>query len=118
MRKTIDGKLPVKSDLGFTGSRLCAVLLGLSLLATGFSSGVSRLQAQGSAKPRVAQEQRASRPAPQTGASQLEAERRVMAQALALVTEFDVNGLKVLVKRREGSQTVAAGLFIKGGSRN
>jgi zinc protease len=40
------------------------------------------------------------------------------ADAAALVTEFDVNGLKVLVKRREGSQTVVAGLFIKGGSRN
>jgi zinc protease len=40
------------------------------------------------------------------------------AQAAALVTEFDVNGLKVLVKRREGSQTVVAGLFIRGGSRN
>ena len=38
--------------------------------------------------------------------------------AAALVTEFDVNGLKVLVKRREGSQTVVAGLFIKGGARN
>jgi zinc protease len=36
----------------------------------------------------------------------------------ALVTEFDVNGLKVLVKRREGSQTVVAGVFIKGGARN
>jgi zinc protease len=35
-----------------------------------------------------------------------------------LVTEFDVNGLKVLVKRREGSQTVAAALFLRGGSRN
>lgn len=36
----------------------------------------------------------------------------------ALVTEFEVNGLKVLVKRRTGSQTVAAGLFLRGGSRN
>src|SRR5436853_6315186 len=34
------------------------------------------------------------------------------------VTEFTVNGLKVLVKQRPASQTVAAGLFIKGGSRN
>ncbi len=41
-----------------------------------------------------------------------------LADAAALVTEFDVNGLKVLVKRREGSQTVVAGLFIRGGSRN
>ncbi|PYT03271.1 MAG: hypothetical protein DMF65_04500 [Acidobacteria bacterium] len=37
---------------------------------------------------------------------------------LRLVTEFEVNGLKVLVKRREGSQTVVAGLFLRGGSRN
>lgn len=36
----------------------------------------------------------------------------------ALVTEFDVNGLKVLVKRRINSPTVAAGLFIRGGARN
>jgi zinc protease len=36
----------------------------------------------------------------------------------ALVTEFEVNGLKVIVKRRTGSQTVAAGLFLRGGSRN
>ena len=42
----------------------------------------------------------------------------LIARQSALVTEFDVNGLKVLVKRREGSQTVAAGLFLKGGSRN
>ena len=34
------------------------------------------------------------------------------------VTEFDVNGLKVLVKRRASSQTVVAGLFLKGGVRN
>lgn len=36
----------------------------------------------------------------------------------ALVTEFEVNGLKVLIKRRASSQTVAAGLFLRGGSRN
>ncbi len=36
----------------------------------------------------------------------------------ALVTEFDVNGLKVLVKRRTSAPTVAAGLFIRGGARN
>src|SRR5947209_3325291 len=38
--------------------------------------------------------------------------------SLRLVTEFETGGLKVLVKRREGSQTVVAGLFIRGGSRN
>jgi zinc protease len=42
----------------------------------------------------------------------------VIARQAGLVTEFEVNGLKVLIKRREGSQTVAAGLFLKGGSRN
>ncbi len=42
----------------------------------------------------------------------------IVSDAAALVTEFDVNGLKVLVKRREGNQTVVAGLFIKGGARN
>lgn len=36
----------------------------------------------------------------------------------ALVTEFDVNGLKVIVKRRPNSPTVSAGLFIRGGARN
>ena len=35
-----------------------------------------------------------------------------------LVTELDVNGLKVLVKRRPSSPTVAAGLFVRGGSQN
>ena len=42
----------------------------------------------------------------------------VVDDSARLVTEFEVNGLKVLVKRREGNQTVVAGLFIKGGSRN
>jgi zinc protease len=42
----------------------------------------------------------------------------VIARQAALVSEFDVNGLKVLVKRREGSQTVAVGLFIRGGVEN
>ncbi|MBA3354279.1 MAG: insulinase family protein [Blastocatellia bacterium] len=39
------------------------------------------------------------------------------AQAAA-VTEFEVNGLKVIVKRRATSPTVAGGLFIRGGARN
>jgi zinc protease len=41
-----------------------------------------------------------------------------LASQAALVTEFDVNGLKVLVKRRPNSQTVAAGLFFRGGVKN
>jgi zinc protease len=41
----------------------------------------------------------------------------VAAQA-ALVSEFDVNGLKVILKNRPNSPTVAGGLFIRGGARN
>src|SRR5919205_1074136 len=44
--------------------------------------------------------------------------KAVADKAAALVTEFDVNGLKVLVKRRAGSLTVATGLFLRGGARN
>lgn len=35
-----------------------------------------------------------------------------------LITEFDVNGLKVIVKNRPGAPTVSAGLFLRGGVRN
>jgi hypothetical protein len=34
------------------------------------------------------------------------------------ITAFDVNGLKVLIKRRPGTPTVAAGLFFRGGVQN
>lgn len=40
------------------------------------------------------------------------------ASAAKQITEFDVNGMKVIVKRRPGTPTVAAGLFFRGGSRN
>ena len=46
------------------------------------------------------------------------AQSREVADTLRLVTEFEVNGLKVLVKRREGSQSVVTGLFLRGGARN
>ena len=42
----------------------------------------------------------------------------VIARQASLVSEFDVNGLKVLVKRREGSQTVAVQLYLRGGVEN
>ncbi|HEX9960642.1 MAG TPA: pitrilysin family protein [Pyrinomonadaceae bacterium] len=41
-----------------------------------------------------------------------------LASQVAQVREFEVNGLKVLVKRRPLSPTVAAGLFIRGGVKN
>ncbi len=53
-----------------------------------------------------------------TQLQQTQALQNIVAKQAALVSEFDVNGLKVLVKKREGSLTVAAGLFIRGGSRN
>ena len=40
------------------------------------------------------------------------------ASAQPLVSEFDVNGLKVIVKRRPSSPTVSVGLFTRGGVRN
>ncbi|MDT4968208.1 MAG: zinc protease [Acidobacteriota bacterium] len=86
-------------------SNVSRLLMALFLLATMISSSASIALAQTveSAKQ---------------NAGQAEAERRAAETAAALVTEYDVNGLKVLVKRRAGSQTVAAGLFIRGGSRN
>jgi zinc protease len=48
----------------------------------------------------------------------LQSAQSLVAKQAALVSEFEVNGLKVLVKRREGSLSVSAGLFIRGGARN
>jgi len=61
--------------------------------------------------------------ATQTGKPQVRNEpqqtvQSVVAKQASLVSEFEVNGLKVLMKRREGSLTVAAGLFIRGGAAN
>ena len=50
--------------------------------------------------------------------AQQDAGRTSLAAQVAQVKEFDVNGLKVLVKRRPLSPTVAAGLFIRGGVKN
>jgi len=51
-------------------------------------------------------------------AYQTQSQQDIAAKQAALVTEFDVNGLKVLVKRREGSLTVSANLFLRGGVQN
>ncbi|MEP6569509.1 MAG: pitrilysin family protein [Acidobacteriota bacterium] len=67
------------------------------------------------ATPFVAQEKHPPAIAPQPVPI---AKSLLVSDPAALVTEFDVNGLKVLIKRREGSATVVAGLFINGGSRN
>lgn len=41
-----------------------------------------------------------------------------IAEQAASVTEFEVNGLKVILKRRASAPTFAAGLFFRGGARN
>lgn len=63
----------------------------------------------------AAHAQQTTQPAPQPGHFSAQS---VVAKQAALVSEFEVNGLKVLMKRREGSLTVAAGLFIRGGASN
>ena len=85
----------------------------LSIILIALFGLVGAASAQNVEKPKATQTEQASKQA-KTAPEESNAERR----AAALVTEFDVNGLKVLVKRRAGSQTVAAGLFLRGGSRN
>jgi zinc protease len=78
--------------------------LALALAGAGVVAALLPISArQAAPRPSAAA---TSSPSPQVG------------DTLKLVTEFDVNGLKVLVKRREGSQTVAAALFLRGGARN
>ena len=77
------------------------------LLAIVAIAGIDASQAQTHAQPQ-----------PQPRAQAQQAIQSVVSQQAALVSEFDVNGLKVLLKRREGSLTVAAGLFIRGGAAN
>jgi predicted Zn-dependent peptidase len=55
---------------------------------------------------------------PPTAAASRARAGQEISESARLVTEFEVNGLKVLVKRREGSQSIVAGLFLRGGSRN
>jgi len=89
---------PVRWERRTPGFAATLLLLVVSLL-TGGSASLARGQAVETAR-------------------NLQSAQSLVAKQAALVSEFDVNGLKVLVKRREGSLTVAAGLFIKGGSRN
>jgi predicted Zn-dependent peptidase len=90
-------------------SLACALLL-LSLGVTGRSQSSPDVHAN-------AQTPAATAPASAAARADLAASREV-ADSLRLVNEFEVGGLKVLVKRREGSQSVVAGLFLRGGSRN
>jgi zinc protease len=82
------------------------ILLLLTLLAGGYAT------------PLLAGQQNAAAKAAAVQAQKTESIQDLVAKQASLVSEFQVNGLKVLVKRREGSLTVAAGLFIRGGTRN
>jgi zinc protease len=95
-------QLTGNSDLSLTQvlrQRMTSVLVGLMLLTVAQSA--------------TAQQRTQAKP-PQT----LQSTQSLVASQAALISEFEVNGLKVLVKRREGSLSVGAGLFIKGGARN
>ena len=85
--------------------RVWALSLALVLLAL----SASPIAAQATTSP--------SAPAPATAARAAQAPR-LLADAARLVTEFEVNGLKVLVKQREGNQTAVVGLFLRGGANN
>jgi zinc protease len=85
--------------------RVWALCLALVLVA--FSS--SPILAQATTSPAASTAATLARIAPISGE---------LADTTKLVTEFEVNGLKVLVKQREGSQTAVVGLFLRGGSSN
>jgi zinc protease len=107
-----------------TRSLALAVLLAISLVASANPFVASALpnRPTPAGLPGWGPRGRATAPRVQQGkpreTSTLQNVQSLIARQAALVNEFEVNGLKVLVKRREGSLTVAAGLFIKGGSRN
>ncbi len=83
-----------------------ALWMALALLALAYVPASARQ----TARPNDVRPPTAATARPQAG--------RDISESARLVTEFEVNGLKVLVKRREGSASVVAGLFLRGGSRN
>ncbi|HEY0380346.1 MAG TPA: pitrilysin family protein [Pyrinomonadaceae bacterium] len=119
MRRTVvSGQWSVvseeKAGSGFDVVRWVFSIVLVALLALASGGAGAALAQDSPAKPTPTPTQAEQPSKAETGAQADAAERR----AASLVTEFDVNGMKVLVKRREGSQTVAAGLFLRGGSRN
>lgn len=100
------------------GARLLALAFVFSLSANLLAYAQDTHQIPNSPQPT---QPRTSTQQPSTDAatkSQSSVIDKIEATQAALISEFDVNGLKVIIKRRQGSQTVAAGLFIRGGARN
>ena len=87
-----------KSGMSFRGTISSALFVAMMFVASNSYSQATQ-PATSSAKPQ-------------------ESVHSVVEKQTKLVSEFEVSGLKVLLKRREGSLTVAAGLFIRGGSAN
>jgi zinc protease len=102
----------MRKTLNFTGSaRAMTRLLALALLSLSFGGAVSAQTNAGAVQTPSAQANSARAVSP--------AASREAGELQKLVTEFETaNGLKVLVKRREGSQSVVVGLFFRGGARN
>lgn len=92
----------------------CALMLFFSV-GGGVEVWAQQQGAASQPQPQGADAQPLKAPAP---APDKEKVKEVAATAASLVTEFEVNGLKVLVKRRAGSLSVSGGLFIRGGARN
>lgn len=109
----------LKQLLSRTGARALALLfvIGISFNTAVLAQDTHQIPAPARTQTQAPQPQQPSSTDAVTRAQSSVIDRIESTQA-ALVTEFDVNGLKVLIKRRAGSQTVAAGLFIKGGARN
>src|SRR6266480_5786515 len=94
----------IKAKSATQRSIFLSILLGISLFL-----GIHVAPALGQASQQTR---------PPEAVRSLQTAQSLIAKQAALVSEFEVNGLKVLVKRREGSLPVAAGLFIRGGTRN
>ena len=99
--KTLTRILLNLKQLGPRAWALC-----LSILLVAFSALPILAQTKASTENAAATSVRVARPA------------SALADTAKLVTEFEVNGLKVLVKRRENSQTAVVGLFFRGGATN
>ncbi len=105
-----------QSNSGFGLGRIAYYWVALTFALAGLFSGSADVVLARNAElsRSVALKGQATQQAPKAEAAPQDQERR----AAALVTEFEVNGLKVLVKQRSGSLTVAGGLFLRGGSQN
>ena len=104
---------------GAAPRRKSLLLYLLILLVAGLTPSAAQAQSAGTTTTTPqAQGQQQKQTTAAAAESAKTAPQRSLSEIAALITEFEVNGLKVLVKKREGSATVVAGLFLRGGVRN